>query len=138
MVAINFKSHFVDAISEGKKRQTIREMRKRPFKIGDKLQLYTQQRTKNSRLLLETEAVDVQRIKMTVVCCPIDRQIQIGNFILSLEAKEKLAQQDGFNSLDEFWDFFFDNPDKEMEGFEGQLIKWGCLNCKENNSGIPL
>lgn len=139
MPALNFKAKWIPLILSGAKRQTIRETRKVPIKMGDTLYLYTGQRTKTSTLLLTTECVEVKKIELYIVCCPTERRVKIGNFILSREAKEQLAKDDGFNSFNEFWDFFFhDDPEREMNGFEGQLIKWSCTNCKDTNSGLEL
>lgn len=139
MPALNFKKQFAPKILSGAKRHTIRETRKVPIKMGDTLYLYTGQRTKNAQLLMMTECVEVQNIKLFYLGNPVERRVQIGNFILSREAKEALAKADGFESFNAFWNFFFeDNPERKNNGFEGQLIKWSCTNCEENNSGIAL
>ena len=51
MVAFNFSPEFADAVASGAKRQTIRK--KKRAKCGDRVQLYTGQRTKACRKLGE-------------------------------------------------------------------------------------
>lgn len=55
MVAFSFSTEFVDAVSSGRKSQTIRQ-RKRA-KPGDRLQLYTGMRTKNCRKIVANDPV---------------------------------------------------------------------------------
>lgn len=55
MVAFNFQAQFADAIASGEKRQTIRE--KKRGNIGDRVQLYTGQRTKACRKLVDPDPV---------------------------------------------------------------------------------
>jgi len=50
MPTINFTKFKVES---GEKRQTIRAVRKRPIKVGDKLHLYSGLRTKKARNLLK-------------------------------------------------------------------------------------
>ncbi len=51
MPTINF-TQFIDKVVSGEKRQTIRKCRKHPFKVGDKLYLYSGLRTKGACNLL--------------------------------------------------------------------------------------
>ncbi len=51
MPAINFKAQFASDVELGIKRQSIRPRGKRVYKVGDKLTLYTGQRTKACRKL---------------------------------------------------------------------------------------
>lgn len=55
MVAFNFSPEFVAKVESGEKRQTIR--RSRHGKVGDRAQLYTGQRTKACRKLVEPDPV---------------------------------------------------------------------------------
>ena len=104
MPALNF-TVFMDKVESKEKRQTIRKRRKRPWKVGDILALYTGQRTKNCRLLmwaLCTETFTVHRRGYL--------QWWRGRHELSVEDLEDLAKRDGFSGIDTFDDFFKDYP----------------------------
>jgi len=51
MPALNFQSRFADLVASGKKRQTIRPVRRHPIKAGDLLHLFTGMRTKRCKRL---------------------------------------------------------------------------------------
>jgi hypothetical protein len=53
MPTLNFKKQFSELVSSGKKRQTIRSIRKIPIKVGDKLYLYSGLRQKHPLNLLK-------------------------------------------------------------------------------------
>lgn len=55
MVAFNFAPEFADAVASGEKRQTIRQTKR--GKVGDRVQLYTGQRTKACRKLVDPDPV---------------------------------------------------------------------------------
>jgi hypothetical protein len=56
MPSLNFQTQFVRLIESGKKRQTIRPLRKNPIKVGDKLYLFTGLRTKDCKTLVTPES----------------------------------------------------------------------------------
>jgi hypothetical protein len=120
MPALNFKAQFADAVATGTKRQTIRAERKRPFKKGDKLYLYTGMRTSACRKLGEAVAAVVKDISIgdggAVAICTGG-----GHFVLQGEDLERFARRDGFDSTEAFLDFF-----RTTHGlpFLGQLIMW--------------
>ncbi len=113
MPALNFKV-FIDKIESGEKCQTIRQQYKRPIKPGDKLYLYTGMRTKNCRKLGEAVCDSVEEIRMyTWNKIVIDRKrgesIILPNdnwTYMSIEEMESLAKADGFNSFDDFSNWF--------------------------------
>lgn len=115
MPALNFKQRFAPDIESGKKRQSIRANRKRPFVCGDTLFLYTGMRTKSCRKLGETTATYVADISIYN-----NTVIEAGEE-LSRSDKRKLAREDGFENVSDFLTFF-----KESHGlpFQGQLIQW--------------
>lgn len=125
MPAINF-TMFADKVRNFEKRQTIRKLRKRPFKVGDKLYLYTGLRTKNCKPLspgvVTVKEVHDIKIKFSgippVVLCSIVIDYHQINYIAAFE----LSKNDGFENFGDFLDFFFD-PD-DPDDFHGQLIKW--------------
>jgi hypothetical protein len=106
MVAINFSPQFADLVASGAKRQTIRQ--KARCKVGDKLQLYTGQRTKKCRKLADAICSHVFKITMPLRDNP---------FITP-----EFAKADGFNDANEM-QWWFRNRYKTLI-FEGYLIKW--------------
>jgi hypothetical protein len=115
MPAINFQRRFAWAVQSLSKRQTIRGYRKRPFVVGDKLMLYTGMRTKLSHFLIESTAIAVQDIKIE------EDSVYLDDCELDEENLLKLAKDDGFESIDDFFDFFCS---VHKLPFQGQLIKW--------------
>lgn len=117
MVAYNFQSQFAGAVESGDKTQTIRPTGKRRHaQPGQSLQLYTGQRTKACRLLLETECSNTWGIKIY----PDGRVYLDGDLIDDVDLVDALAQADGFGDIPEFLWFFCPGDDP----FEGVLIKW--------------
>jgi hypothetical protein len=124
MIAINFKAKFADLVATGKKTQTIRRTNR--FKVGDTLQLYTGQRTKDCRQLGEAVVKKVSQILIfenhirtyspTKGDCL--KMVASANY----ETLNKLAKKDGFKDFEEMKAFFVaqygDLP------FEGYLIQW--------------
>lgn len=119
MPAYNFKKQFADLVESGKKRQTIRKLRKRPTVAGDKLFLYTGMRTKRCMLLMKTTCALVFPITIQVD----ERVIFWGD---AAEVMPKLTakcfvQADGFVNFDDFFEFFWTTYGNE---FQGQVIYW--------------
>lgn len=115
MVAINFERRFADAVASGRKLQTVRRDRKRPIRAGDRLQLYTGQRTKNARKLAdaictETAAVEIDH----------DDLFLAGRF-MDAHDREGFAQADGFKSFDAMASWF---AGKAGLPFQGRVIRW--------------
>ena len=127
MPTLSFKKQFAEAVASGEKRQTIRAPRKRPFKKGDRLYLYTGMRTKACRKLGEAVASTVQDISIgthdgePAVAVGVDH----GFFVLKGEDLKRFAKRDGFDSTEEFLEFFRINHGPK---FLGQLIMWEEVN----------
>jgi len=119
MPSLNFLNKFALDVELENKKQTIRKMRKKPFKLKDHLYLYTGMRTKGCRKLGEAIASEVSEITI----CP--HRILVDGKELGKEEKEHLAYCDGFDSIHHFNYFFLhDYPGGE---FKGQIIKWDSL-----------
>lgn len=117
MPALNFQKQFADKVESGEKRQTIRAMRKRPFKTGDKLYLYYGMRTKSCRKLGEAVCNSVEDVK---ICKNGVIYINgVGKWFSA--SYDKIAREDGFKDWNEMFNWF-----KKTHGlpFHGQLIKW--------------
>ncbi|MBK6742478.1 MAG: hypothetical protein IPG66_05665 [Hydrogenophilales bacterium] len=124
MVAYNFKERFAPAIQSGAKCQTIRARgKRRPPKVGEALQLYQGLRTKEAKKLLgKVACTSVEAISIS----PRTGVVQMirGNYwdVLDADEIEALAKADGFNSADDFFDFFLCQYGSNT--VSGYLIKW--------------
>jgi hypothetical protein len=115
MSALNFKKQFVPALESGAKRQTIRPVRKHPITAGERLYLFTGQRTKSCRSLGTVLARKVCEIEMTA------SSIKIDGVLMSRMEFDDFARDDGFNDWHEMRAFFsatYKFP------FKGQVICW--------------
>jgi len=116
MPAINFSERFAGAVETGQKRTTIRKVRKRrPIVAGDRLILYTGQRTKHARKLREECCINVRDVRITKY------SLQLNDSMKTFAEAEAIARDDGFQSLAEFVLWFDD-----LYGlpFEGVHICW--------------
>ena len=132
MSALNFKKQFVSKILSGEKRQTIRS-RKRPIKEGERLYLYTGQRTKHCQKIAESICSRTQNIIISNYQLDSYSRVFLDCEQLCTAHVKELAIRDGFENVEEFFEFFLSSPKAETKGlvtsFTGQLIKWGML-CK--------
>ena len=118
MVAFNFAARFADAVQLGHKRQTIRASVLR-CDVGDKLQLYTGQRTRQCRKLADAVCTKVAPIRL-------DRYTLIVDGVLFCKADmETFAKADGFEGWTEFVAFF-----DKLTGLpvNAHLIQWELAN----------
>ena len=115
MPALNFKKEFAPKVESGEKRQTIRAIKKTPFKTGDILYLYTGMRTRSCRKLGEAKALEVLPVEITT------RSMRINGVLQLNHDSEKIAKEDGFDSFFDMMYWFFHTHGLP---FEGQLIKW--------------
>lgn len=127
MVALNFQKQFADDVESGVKAQTIRRCGKRkPPKVGDELQLYTAMRTKYCRLLRRVKCTEVMMITIHTSNQWVSHFVDNGfGFVwlpITGAALTKLFVEDGFDSLEQFCNFF---ASEHSPIFEGYLIKWG-------------
>lgn len=103
MVAFNFQERFADDIIAGRKLSTIRSTMR--CKIGDKLQLYTGQRTKRCKKLLLPH--DPECIGLAKIIIGGTKQWEIiGHIGKYRPSPYPLHVQEGFQNLNDFIDFF--------------------------------
>ena len=124
MPLLNFQKRFVTQVESGRKRQTIRAMRKIPFKVGDKLFLYTGLRTKDCRKLGEVICERVRHILIEMKKDGISHHFITVNGdkeCLYGEILRNIAIQDGFLSVVELISFF---KKTHSLPFNGQIINW--------------
>lgn len=119
MPAYNFKLKFVSAVVDGSKKQTIRKRRKYPTRAGMMLQLYTGQRTKQCKLLLESECLKVLPVKIY----PDVHIVFLDGKQLMFHEAQEFAKADGFKNLYDFLDFFRQYPPEVREN-ELEVIYW--------------
>jgi hypothetical protein len=117
MPAYNFKSEFVPAIIAGIKVSTIRKPRKRPTKVRDTLYLYEGLRTKKAHLIASKPCFAVISINILE-----GHKIALGSTVIDDDLMNRLVQEDGFKSPDDFFDFFDRQYGIPTLGME--LIKW--------------
>lgn len=118
MPAYNYKARFADDVENLRKRQTVRLKRQRPTKPGDTLYHYTGMRTKTCRKLLEIKCKSV-----TPVDLDENGNLWVDNKLLTIDETVAFAQADGFDGLNQFFDFFEDHYGLPLFG-ELEVIKW--------------
>lgn len=121
MPLLNFQKRFAPLVKSGTKTQTIRAMRKRPFKEGDKLYCYSGLRTKHTEKLGEFECKEVRQVRIKEDYISLN-EIIIGREIdTGYSSSDKFARADGFENFEVMKRWF-----QKVHGlpFRGQLIKW--------------
>ena len=118
MPAINFQPRFAELVESGRKTQTIRKSNR--FKVGDTVQLYTGQRTKQCRKLGEGVVTGVHWFYLRY-----DHERRpyflIASLPLTFSHMDEFAERDGFISAQDMIDWF-----EKQHGlpFKGWLITW--------------
>lgn len=137
MVAYSFKKFFSPQISTGIKRQTVRAERRRHARPGEMIQLYEGMRTRHCRKIRPDVVCDsIEAIRIEVHHDGI-RYICFDGRVLSGEALEIFAREDGFapehinghcidmfgkSGIENMSRFWLDNHGEGL--FEGVLIRW--------------
>ena len=119
MVAFNFQSRFAPMVEAGVKLQTIRQ--KARAKPGDRLQLYTGQRTAACRKLVEPDP----GCTVSTYCAVRRAGITLGNVALlpaELRDQDMFAKADGFRDYDDMVAWF--EGQYGLGEFVGRLIRW--------------
>lgn len=124
------KYDFENKILHGIKIHTIRRHRKKPFKVGDTLYHYKNWRTRDVKKICENICLYIADIEIRPlrVATKNNRHIyQFGFFDVYINGRKidlilnnKLAKNDGFDSYENFKDFFI----KAGLPFYGQIIGW--------------
>jgi len=134
MPGLNFQKRFSQAVKDGINTQTIRKRRTPPIEEGQHLTMWTGQRTKNCYGLGDATCTKVEPIKIILERSEIwvwdeesewfDEEGVYGQFkMLSRTDAEKFAIADGFQTLDEFFEFFKRYPSDVLH-FELVVIHW--------------
>lgn len=129
MPALNFQPQFVPFVEDESKIHSIRAKRKRTWKVGDKIYLYTGLRRKGARLIRKATCVKVEEIQMEwndyVVRrpqCYIPARrlvISVDGEELSPDERESLARRDGFEDWTSFVTYW-----TPRIPFCGDIIHW--------------
>ena len=109
-----FKPQFEPLILNGTKFHTIRARRKYEDVPGNTMHLYVGLRTSFARLVAR-----VPCIRVGSVLIPEPRVIRIDNARLDSEARQRLAESDGFESWEQMVEFF-----RGRLPFEGKIYHW--------------
>lgn len=120
MVAFNFKECFADDVATGRKPGTIRQSKR--CNIGDKIQLYKGQRTKNCRKLGDAICTGVCKIRVTDDCPWSISEIEgeIHTRLVEGSNVRFFHEIDGFLNAMEFVDFFRQHYGLPFNGYYHQ------------------
>jgi hypothetical protein len=145
MGALSFKARFVDAVKaglqrkKGGKRQSIRNFRKRPLKVGETLYLYYGMRTKwctklgvssvQSRQVIvisETGIIiyDEMPDRKNAKCSPLLKMARLYDTKAKLN---RFARADGFKDFEDmkaFWRSEHGKKKKKVFPYIGSFYKW--------------
>jgi hypothetical protein len=112
MVAYNFQKAFAPLVESGQKRQTLRFPRRRDARPGEPLQLFTAQRTKYCRKLIDPDPICLEVSPVTLQTCQTDEtapegfQVLREGTLMDLEQLNQFCKADGFQGREDFWEFF--------------------------------
>ncbi len=114
MVALNFSPEFAADVEAGRKTQTIRHRAR--LKSGDRIQLYTGQRTKKCRKLGEATCTAVMPIMLRRF------GLTLGHKLMCSGEMDELARLDGFSDYRAMWEWF--SQRYGTAHFTGYVIRW--------------
>lgn len=135
MPGLDFRKRFASPVKDGRKKQTIQKRRTPPIKAGDHLTLWTGQRTKQCQPLGDATCTKVLPIKILPDRGQIwlwDEDTEhldsegeiVGNFyMLRQDEAEAFAKADGFDNLQEFFEFFKHYPNDVLH-FQLVAVFW--------------
>lgn len=141
MGALSFKERFVEPVlaglqrKKGGKRQSIRNFRKRPLKVGERVVLYYAQRTKWCRRLGEDVVKSVQVVTITTKSITIydilkpqqmPWKLKMASWYRGTSELNRFARADGFTDFEDMKAFWIAEHGKEGSPFpySGNLYKW--------------
>lgn len=116
MVAFNFAKQFADPVERREKRQTIRRTKR--AKVGDRIQLYTGQRTPDCRKL---SSIDPVCTCVDYVAIRPD-YLTVGDATKHPRDMDEFAKLDGFESYADMVRWFQDRYGETS--FIGYLHRW--------------
>jgi uncharacterized protein YqfB (UPF0267 family) len=114
---IGFKEQFVRPILAKTKKHTIREDSHSRWKTGMKMHMATGVRTKKYHQFNEETVKSIQEIEIITFEFAEETIVRIDGQSLRTKEIRQLAQNDGFESLFDFYVWF-------INGFRGKIIHW--------------
>lgn len=121
---LSFKKQFENPILYGTKIHTIREDKTRRWRKDKSIHFSTDVRTKNYNCFYKAKCTGVERIFMTYAFNNII-EVTINDRYLTWNEIEKLAKNDGFESYEDFFNWFYPVIKKNKdECFSGRIIHW--------------
>jgi hypothetical protein len=135
MGALSFKGQFVPKVQAGLKnkpngkRQSIRNYRKRPLKVGETVYLYFAMRTKWCKKIGESIIKSVQDILITEKGVTVynilsDGRLKFSRAYTSKATLDKFAKSDGFRNWETMKRWWKLTHGPEALPFRGNLYKW--------------
>ncbi len=122
MVAYSFQKQFADPILAGRKRQTLRNDRKRHTRPGETLQLYTGMRTKHCRLI---GLATCERVEAITFDFARNRAVTNLGELSRWEELQRFAAGDGFGNWTELKAFWRKHHPDIGDTWSGVQITWG-------------
>lgn len=116
MVALNFSPEFAGPVERREKRQTIRQTRR--AKVGDRIQLYTGQRTKGCRKLSEIDPVCTYVGYVAIR----PEYLTVGDAKAHPQDRDAFARADGFKDYADMVAWF--QARYGQHSFIGYIHKW--------------
>lgn len=117
---LSSKKQFILKYIDGTKIHSIRAGHR--WRAGMSIQFYQDNRSKNMRKFMEDGVCkSTQRVFMTFIHHQLE--ISIDDEYQYIPRMELLAKHDGFESLEDFTNFFFPEGCKH-DSFSGQIIHW--------------
>ncbi len=130
---MGFEARFAPMVEDGSKRQSFRAWRRRPFRVGDTLQLRKGPRTAPE--LIGTATVEevlafrvwlpYQEREGQLLLADEPTDLSMGDtqrYVQTFDQLEAIAQADGFDHVCMFFSYL-----ERVALTEGQLVKWGDL-----------
>lgn len=114
---LGFKKQFVPKILDGAKIHTIREDKTRRWKKGMEIHFATGVRTKDYEQFKGGKCTNVQEVVINPHSKTVNVLTDNGWWRLTRKQLPLFAQNDGFDTLEDFWKWF-DKP------FRGVIIHW--------------
>lgn len=132
-MVLAFKHQFVHKIWSGQKIHSIREDKKNRWHPGQKIHMATGVRTNNYTCFSDSNiCTGTQRIFMTYFSGKMI-EISIDEHYLSHSEIDQLVKNDGFDSYDDFFNYFYPMiMAHKDEYFSGKIIHWTDFRYKSN------
>lgn len=130
-MVIGFNSQFKDKILSGIKIHTIRDDVNDRWNKGRTMQMATVVRTKNYNCFKEDVCTGYQRMFLFPEIREIEIYTDYGWVRLLPEDHKQFAKNDGFDSVDSFWEWFLKDANGKHR-LDKKLIHWTKFRYYEN------